>query len=164
MARRSPYNARYKKDTAPKGVTRKSASSAKPSRDVGDKPKATASKKTNVPIKYQTPDTAEFKNLRQQWWIVLVVAIVLLVVSLVITMPQFAKYFGGNAQIISLAMSWIALGLVAYSWYLDLRKIRPMTKAYQAGLKAGNIKPKKSSAAAEPAYAEQGEDESETTD
>lgn len=136
MSTRSPHNARYKKDTAPKGTTRKSAASAKPVRRKGGKPasvKAASSKA--VPIKYQMPDTDEYKQLRKQWWIVLGVAIVILAISLVLTIKPLDSLLGANTQLISLAISWIALGLVGYAWYIDLRKIRPMVRAYQASLR-----------------------------
>ena len=139
MSRRSPLNDRYKKDGAPKGVTRKSASSAKPKRDVSSgKTSSTAKRKTNSSAKYARlmPDTPEFKRLRKAWWVILGVAIVMLLVSLGITTKPVSAIIGVRpAQIASLALSWVALALVAYSWWIDLKKIRPMIKAHELARK-----------------------------
>ena len=134
MSRRSPLNNRYKKGQEPKGQTRKSAASAKPARKNATpaKPKQKASVKEQY--SQSMPDTPEFKRLRGLWWKVLGVAVVMLVGSLILTTQKVAPSVGATGKMISLALSWIALGLVAFAWWVDLKKVRPMVKAHQMGI------------------------------
>ena len=134
MSRRSPLNNRYKKGQEPKGQTRKSAASAKPARKNATPVKA--QKKASVKQQYAQamPDTPEFKRLRGLWWKVLGIAVVMLVVSLVLTTKKVAPSVGDAGKIVSLALSWIALGLVAFAWWIDLKKVRPLVKAHQMGI------------------------------
>lgn len=134
MSRRSPLNDRYKKGLEPKGTTRKSAASAKPVRK--DAKPAAAPKKTSVREQYAAtmPDTPEFKRMRGWWWKVLGIAVVLLVISLVLTMKKFAPIVGRTGELVSLILSWVALALVGFAWWLDLRKVRPMVRAHQEGI------------------------------
>lgn len=134
MSRRSPLNNRYKKGQEPKGQTRKSAASAKPARK--NATPAKAKQKASVKEQYaqSMPDTPEFKRLRGLWWKVLGVAVVLLVGSLILTTKSVVPKVGTTGKMISLALSWIALGLVAFAWWVDLKKVRPMVKAHQMGI------------------------------
>lgn len=134
MSRRSPLNNRYKKGQEPKGQTRKSAASAKPARK--NATPASAQKKKSVKQQYAAtmPDSPEFKRLRSLWWKILGIAVVMLVASLVLTTKKVAPSVGTTGRIISLALSWIALGLVAFAWWVDLKKVRPMVKAHQLGV------------------------------
>jgi hypothetical protein len=130
-------NNRYQKGTKPAGATRKSASSVKPKaprkKAAPTKKKtwrerlsgagAGASKpKTDRSYLTVVPETPEYKALRKRWWICLGIAIVLLVASLVLQKIQAT---------VSLALSWAALAFVAYSWWLDFKKIRPLIKEAQ---------------------------------
>lgn len=135
MSRRNPLNNRYKQGQEPKGKTRKSAASAKPARKDAATHKP-AKKKTSVREQYaqSMPDSPEFKRLRGLWWKVLGVAVVLLVISLVLTMKKVAPSVGEVGKMASLIISWIALGLVAFAWWIDLKKVRPLIKAHQMGL------------------------------
>lgn len=134
MSRRSPLNNRYKKGQEPKGQTRKSAASAKPARK--NATPAPAKKKASVKEQYNStmPDTPEFKRLRSLWWKILGIAVVMLVISLVLTTKKVIPMVGTTGRFVSLALSWIALGLVAFAWWIDLKKVRPMVKAFQMGL------------------------------
>jgi len=75
MTRRSPTNNRYQKGTKPKGVTRKSAASAKPKRAPGRHSKTPPKKKSwrerlaagpgsKDSILRAMPDTPEYKKYR----------------------------------------------------------------------------------------------------
>lgn len=134
MSRRSPLNNRYKKGQEPKGQTRKSAASAKPTRK--NATPTPAKKKASVKEQYNStmPNTPEFKRLRSLWWKILGIAVVMLVISLVLTTKKVTPMVGTTGRFVSLALSWIALGLVAFAWWIDLKKVRPMVKAFQMGL------------------------------
>ena len=136
MSRRSPMNARYKKGQEPKGSTRKSAASAKPIRkDPAPVTKKTAAKQS-VKERYAAtmPDSPEYKRLRRLWWTVLGIAVLILVISLILTTKSIAPQVGKWGQYISLAMSWIALGLVGFAWWVDLKQVRPLVQAHQLGV------------------------------
>jgi len=130
MARRSPMNERYQKNTAPSGKTRKSAASAKPKR-VGSAPAAKpAAKKTRPAPVLVNPPTPEFKRMRKIWW-------ALLITSAVITFGSW----GARAYLHSELLANIALG-VGYAFiggalWLDMTKIRKMRDAYIAEQKSG---------------------------
>ncbi|HET6351047.1 MAG TPA: hypothetical protein VFG89_02805 [Coriobacteriia bacterium] len=130
MARRSPMNERYQKNTAPSGKTRKSAASAKPKRG-GSAPaaKSPAKKARPAPV-LVNPPTPEFKRLRKIWW-------VLLITSAVITFGSW----GARAYLHSELLANIALG-VGYAFiggalWLDMTKIRKMRNDYIAEQKSG---------------------------
>ncbi|MCL2491596.1 MAG: hypothetical protein FWE87_02460 [Coriobacteriia bacterium] len=134
MSRRSPLNKRYQKDTTPKGASKRSAASAKPVRKKGTQTtaKATEVKKAAGPF----PDWEDYKTLRKQWWIVLGVSAAVLTLALILNVAEVQELIGldeTTQYFIRSAMTWAAVGLVAYSWYLDLSQLRPMMKAHQAG-------------------------------
>jgi len=157
MARRSPMNNRYQKGTTPKGVARKSAASAKPKRAAGDGPissadakkgrrgraKAAAAsngqKKGNTFLR-EMPDTPEYKQQRRIWWYCLGAAFILLIASLAIGQEFVYSALGLSAATattsIGFPMTIMAMFLVGLAWYIDLRKIRPMMKEFEAA-KAG---------------------------
>ena len=152
MARRSPMNNRYQKGTTPKGVSRKSAASAKPKRAVGEQ--ASSSGKSRADYKKkgrqakgqaadsskssflrETPDSLEFKQNRKVWWYCLGASFVLLIVSLALGLEQVREFLNlepSLAQSISVPMTFAAMLMVAYAWYIDLKKIRPMQREFDA--------------------------------
>lgn len=148
MTRRSPTNERYQKNTAPKGTTRKSASSLRTKRPSAEentrstkaKPKASTKQRYDAAM----PNTPEFKALRKQWWIMLGIATLMLVVSLLLSIEQAVAMFGTSAQYVSAVLSLGAFIFIAYAWWIDLKKIRPMLKEYQANKSGKSVKKDKS--------------------
>jgi hypothetical protein len=144
-------NNRYQKRTKPEGATRKSASSVKPTKKASPAKSATPAKrgffdrfrkggtavnKPKVDRSYlaAVPDTPEYKSLRKRWWICLGVAVVLLLMSLFVPGSFGTQVLGLSKQMatnISMGFSWVALAVVAYSWWLDFKKIRPLIKQAQ---------------------------------
>lgn len=135
MSRRSPLNERYKKESAPKGSTRKSAASAKAKRPSAQDESRPVKNKATAKQRYESsvPNTPEFKGLRKKWWITLGIASLMLVVSLLLSLEKAVEIVGPTGQYISAVLSMGAFFFIAYAWWLDLKKIRPMLKAYQAG-------------------------------
>ena len=103
MSTRNPMNERYQDETKPKGVTRKSAASAKPVKKAassvhmetksepqkglfgGKKNSNANSKKKGLqenPKRLQHPDTPEYKKWHTFWMISIIVAVVLTLVGL----------------------------------------------------------------------------------
>lgn len=145
MSQRSPMNARYQKGTEPKGQTRRSAASAKPKRDLGVTPggkksatsagrAANSTAKSSIRERYAAsiPADPTYKTYRRLWWTALGIALVTLVISLAMSMDPLLDMVGSTGATIAAALSYGALGLIAYAWYIDLRKIRPMMKAWTA--------------------------------
>ncbi|MCL2379768.1 MAG: hypothetical protein FWC81_03150 [Coriobacteriia bacterium] len=138
MARRSPMNNRYQKGSTPKGVTRKSAASAKPKRAAGQSAKAKSRakhKKQKPPLLRQMPNTPEYKAYRKAWWYCLGLGLVLMILSLVILQEDVYTIFGlaeEQASTLSLAITFMALISVGISLYLDWGKIRPMVRTFEA--------------------------------
>jgi len=139
VSRRNPLNERYQKDTKPKGVSKRSAASAKPvrksSKAAGAAKTDTAKKKATTPVRLRpVPDTDEYRDLRKKWWIALGVATAAITLSLVLTLePVIAALAIDPAllYIIRTALSWCALGLVAFSWWIDFKQLRPMIRAHK---------------------------------
>jgi len=130
---------RYQKGTGPKGTTRRSAAAAKPKRDKGaasvGKPASKAkTEKATLKARYRDamPATLAYKRMRRTWWVYLGVASVSLVASLALGWEPIGSYFGERALSVANSLSFGALALIAFSWYIDLRKLRPMIKAWQA--------------------------------
>ncbi|MCL2438642.1 MAG: hypothetical protein FWE48_00125 [Coriobacteriia bacterium] len=146
MARRSPMNNRYQKGTEPKGVTRKSAASAKPKRAIGEQnsssktggKKASGKKgdaKKRSSFLREMPDTPEYKQQRKIWWYCLGAAFLLLILSLSLGAEQVYSLIGlsgDQAAQIGLGMTWAAMFMVGFAWYLDFKKIRPLVRAFEA--------------------------------
>jgi len=136
MSRRSPHNERYKKGQTPKGVSKKSAASAKPARKKGkesEKKKSTAAK---TAVSYQ-PDWPEYKAARKKWWIALGAPAILLTLILFVPLDRVQEVVPLDETIlfsIQTAMTGITFGLIAFAWWIDIKQLRPMMKAYQAGL------------------------------
>lgn len=107
MSTRNPMNERYQDETKPKGVTRKSAASAKPVKKAassvhmetksepqkgffgGKKNSSSGSKKNNGkkldenPKRLQHPDTPEYKKWHTLWMIAIIIAVALTLIGLV---------------------------------------------------------------------------------
>jgi len=133
-------NNRYQKGTTPKGASRKSAASAKPKRPAGEKPKlrettkkAATKKGDNGSWLREMPDTPEYKKYRRWWWYSLGISVVFLAISLPLSMKSdsFRQTLGLSSDAgkqLGLWLSWVALAFVAFSWWLDFKKIRPIVK------------------------------------
>jgi hypothetical protein len=143
-------NNRYQKGTEPKGVARKSAARAKPKRAIGEqnrsntKGKSSPVKKTNDKKRSsflrEMPDTPEYKQQRKIWWGCLGASFTLLLLSLALGTGEVSSFLGLGEDLtaqISLGMTWAAMLLVGYSWYLDLKKIRPLVRAWEAEKSGG---------------------------
>ena len=152
MARRSPMNNRYQKGTEPKGVSRKSPARAKPKRAIGEQNsgpiKSTKSKagtrgsaRTNKAADKKgsflkpMPETPEYKRYRKVWWYCLGAAFVLLILSLGLGQESITNALNIPESVagpVGLAMTFMAMLMVAYSWYIDLKKIRPIVRDFDA--------------------------------
>ena len=143
MSRRSPLNERYQKDSKPKGASKKSAASAKPARKKG-KTSSGASSSSSGRTKTRSaasarlfPDTEEYRQTRKKWWIVLGIATLVMTASLALTFESVFAAIDlddGVLGVIRAALSWSALGLVGFSWWLDFTRLRPMMKAHKEGI------------------------------
>lgn len=174
MSQRNPMNERYTSENR-RGVTRKSAASAKPKSKaaatvtVGTAKKTPAERKAaqkaarkaeqqrqrELDQKYYKPDTERYKKLRRVWWLSLIGAIVCVAGSWALR--------GVQPEWLAIVCLFLAYALIIFAFYIDFSKIRKERRAYQermAALEAGDEKAarkagvKKSSAAAE-AEAEQ---------
>jgi hypothetical protein len=142
MSRRNPLNKRYKKETSPKGVSKKSAASAKPARAQGKgggAKRSSSRKSSTAPVAKPPlfPVTPEYKQARKWWGITLAGAAILLAFTLMMTFEQVQSTLPLSADTLFLAravLPWLALGLVGLSWWIDLAQLRPMMKAHQAGI------------------------------
>jgi len=157
MARRSPMNNRYQKGTTPKGAARKSAASAKPKRSTGEAAKSRAdyrkkNKKKNSFLR-EMPTSAEYKHQRKTWWNCLGASFILLILSLLLTStPQVysaIRLSTEQAQQVGLAMTAMAMVFVVTAWYVDIKKIRPLVRAFEAEKAAGKKDKKESKEAKE---------------
>lgn len=135
MARRSPTNPRYAKYTGPEGKTRKSAAAAKPKKASSSGAKASSAKSSSgskparsSALAMRNPTTPEFKAVRRQWWIALVVGLVLTAVSYALQAYVHTAW-SRTAQASILGMAYVAIG---YAFYIDWKKMRPMRReAYE---------------------------------
>ena len=137
MGQRSPYNDRYKVDQ--KGKTRRSASSAKPKRDLADltpatapgsKPKkkgffarAAGSSSKSAPAPVVT--SPRLKQLRLVWWVLWVVA---LGTALGILLLQNAVQKGNTTLGLWVTIGWVvwfvSMGAAFYLEFVVIRKER----------------------------------------
>jgi len=152
MARRSPMNNRYQKGTTPKGAARKSAASAKPKRATGEAVKSRAdykkkNKKKNSFLR-EMPTSPEYKHQRKTWWNCLGASFILLILSLVLTSTHQVysaiRLSTEQAQQVGLAMTAMAMVFVVTAWYVDIKKIRPLVRAFEAERAAGKKDKKES--------------------
>lgn len=140
MTQRNPMNERYQGE-APKGQTKKSASSMKPKTKAASSVYVRPAEKTpqekkairreqrqkqrELDSKYYNPPTQEYKNLRRLWWVCLLGAIVLTALGMFI--PQWFPNVPG--------IQWWcivpAYALIIVALWLDFSKIRKVRQAYQ---------------------------------
>lgn len=164
MTQRNPMNERYTTEEK-RGSTRKSASSAKPvskaASSVRVQPttktkeqkkveqKAARQKQRELDAQYYNPPTEEYKKLRRLWWIFLVGAIVLTLISWLgrTFMPEVGIY-------ITLGLAYVC---IIAALYIDFSKIRKVRRAYQAqvaGHKSKEVRAAEKQAAAAARAAE----------
>ncbi len=133
MARRSPTNPRYQRG-AKVGSTRRSASAAKPKRQVGDSA-GTPKAKANEPSRsLLAPRSAEERKWRRLWWVFMGVALVCVVLA-------FTPLARENAGVMRILLA-VELGAIAGAITLDFTKIRKarreaMEAAKEDGRSAG---------------------------
>jgi hypothetical protein len=156
VSKRAPTNARYQKYQEPPGKTRKSAAAAKPSRKSTGTSAGASKPKTAVGsrVARMDPQTPEFKALRKQWWILLVVGVVLVTASWGVRYIDKPGGFlsGGRIAFGSANLTYggllasVTLGLayacIFYALYLDFAKMRPMRTAATQGDKPAKSTPK----------------------
>ncbi len=167
MARRAPNNPRYQKYTGPEGKTRKSAAAAKPKKassssskpsggksSSGSKPKSRSSA-----IAMRNPETPEFKAYRRQWWIALVIGLVLTAVSYGLQRYVTAPW-ARSGQAITLGLAYAA---IIYAFYIDWTKMRPLRKEAYELQKSGKA-PKPAADKPSKADVKAAKKDAETTD
>lgn len=129
VTQRSPYNDRYKVDQ--KGKTRRSASAAKPKRDVADltprpdgKPAARKSRWRRAAASVQPTQTfvmtPEMRKLRRVWWVLWTLSLVIALGILYAQRnPAFAVYvpFGWGLWLLT-------IGATFYLEFFPLRRLR----------------------------------------
>ena len=140
MTQRNPMNERYQSEDR-KGATRKSAASAKPVSKAASSVRIESTKKTPQQKKaerkqqrakdaerdrqFYNPPTAEYKRLRKIWWVCLILAIILTVVS-----------FAGNNLGMPAPIMYVTLALayvfIIAALYIDMGKCRKARQKYIA--------------------------------
>jgi hypothetical protein len=162
MAQRSPYNDRYKTDQ--KGKTRKSASSAKPKREIADLTPARAEKlpakrkglfgggrSTPRPAAPVLVNSPRMKQLRMVWWVLWIVA---LADALGILYLQKAGAAFANYIPIAWGVWLVAMGGAFYLEFLPIRKER--AAMIEAAKAAKTAKSGKAGKAAKPGKGSKG--------
>ncbi|HEY5547975.1 MAG TPA: hypothetical protein VIL17_00090 [Coriobacteriia bacterium] len=145
MATRSPHNDRYK--TELKGKTRKSASSAKPKRDLADLTPASSTKKSAAkksrwgrgPATQTTPafePTEKMKQLRRIWWM-------LWTLSLVIAVGIILLQKAGASFQAYVPFAWgLWAASMAGAFYLEFTPIRKARMEAMEAARSGHKKTK----------------------
>ncbi|HSK46587.1 MAG TPA: hypothetical protein VLA05_01115 [Coriobacteriia bacterium] len=148
MARRSPQNERYQKNTAPAGKTRRSSASAKPKREA-EQTGSSAPKKKPAAARQPlviNPPTEEFRRWRRIWWMLLLGSVVFTFASLAV------RQWLGQPQIANILLFIGYAGIFA-ALYLDWTKLRRMRKEWMDLQKSGKA-PKPDSKPVEKTNAE----------
>lgn len=133
MARRSPLNERYQKNTAPSGKTRRSAASAKPKREAGvsreDVRKAEVKKTPYV----MNPPTEEYRYLRRVWWMLILGSAVIVLIS--------AALRAWTKLPVTLSNVLVLIGYAGIfgAVYLDWKKLRRMRNEYTDLVRQGKV-------------------------
>lgn len=147
MSQRNPMNERYTSENR-RGVTRKSAASAKPKSKaaatvtVGTAKKTPAERKAaqkaarkaeqqrqrELDQKYYKPDTERYKKLRRVWWLSLIGAIVCVAGSWALR--------GVQPEWLAIVCLFLAYALIIFAFYIDFSKIRKERRAYQERMAA----------------------------
>jgi hypothetical protein len=149
MAKRSPMNKRYQKDTQV-GSTRKSAAAAKPKRSAGDgssgsTKKSSSAKRTSASSRGRVELPPELKRLQKISFGMLGGAVVLSLLYL---------WKGPQLGIAGSVVLGVAYALMFSALYIDFAKIRPYMKAMQQrGSGPKSTKPDKSQTQDKPAKA-----------
>lgn len=145
MATRSPHNDRYK--TELKGSTRKSASSAKPKRVLGDltpasSPKIGGPKKSRWgrgPAARPTPTfepSPQMKQLRRIWWMLWGLSLVI-AVGIILLQRAGAAYQG------YVPFAWgLWAAAMGGAFYMEFTPIRKARMAAMEAARSGGKKPK----------------------
>ena len=142
MTQRNPMNERYQ-DEDRKGHSRKSAASAKPKTSAAgtitiqstektakqkkqerkQREREQAAKDRELAMKYSTPDSPEYKKWKKAWAIGLFSAILLVIASWFLreVQPEWIS-------IVVLALAYIA---IIFAFWVDLSKIRKVTRKWQ---------------------------------
>lgn len=139
MARRSPMNERYQKNTAPSGKTRRSAASAKPKRDSAPGSSSSSAKKPEAkrqPLVINPP-TEEFRRWRRIWWMLLGGSLVFTFGSLAV--HQWLGRTGTPGTIGSVLLGLGYVGIFA-ALYLDWTKLRRLRREWMELQKSGKVK------------------------
>ena len=133
MARRSPMNPRYQKD-AQVGTTRKSAASAKPKRTASS---GSSSSKSSGSARRGTGTSTgrielppETKKLQRTVFILLGIAVVL---SAFYLLAENRGWLGSLPPIVGSITIGVSYALLFTAIYIDLTKVRPVTRALRSG-------------------------------
>lgn len=136
MARRSAMNARYQKNTAPAGKTRRSASAAKPKREAGTQgasSKAKSKSKAKRPGLRQAmasvPSTPEMKRWRWVWIGLIVLALIIAALMAFVPAVRSKYLYAGSVLYVA------ALGGAVYVDFAIIRKLRLAAVAAQKAAK-----------------------------
>ncbi len=140
MTQRNPMNDRYQGD-APKGQTKRSASSLKPKTKAASSVYVRSNEKTpqekrairreqrqkqrELDSMYYNPPTEEYRRLRRLWWAFLIVAIILTCAALVVP-----NMFPDDSSV-TWTLMVPAYACILVALWLDFSKIRKVRRAYQ---------------------------------
>ena len=142
MTQRNPMNERYS-DEDRKGHTRKSAASAKPKTSAASTVTLPSTTKTpkekkqerrarereaqqkdrELAVKYSRPDTPEYYKWKRLWWIGLGAAIALVLGSWLLRSIE--------PQWISLVILGLAYVAIIFAFWVDISKIKKITRKWQ---------------------------------
>lgn len=143
MTQRNPMNERYQTG-AHRGQTRKSAASMKPKSKAAAsvrmqsttktkkqkkaEQKAARAKRNREEAQYYNPPTPEYRKWRKIWWVLLVLAVIMTIVT----------WFG--RAYMSDTMGFVVLGIayacIILAFYVDFSKIRKIRRAYRVEMEA----------------------------
>lgn len=134
MARRSAMNARYQKNTAPAGKTRRSASAAKPKREAGtqgasSKAKAKAKRPGFRKAMASVPSTPEMRRWRWVWIGLIVLALIIAALMAFVPAVRSKYLYAGSVLYVA------ALGGAVYVDFTIIRKLRLAAVAAQKAAK-----------------------------
>ncbi len=134
MARRSAMNARYQKNTAPAGKTRRSASAAKPKREAGtqgasSKAKTKAKRPGLRKAMASVPSTPEMKRWRWVWIGLIVLALIIAALMAFVPAVRSKYLYAGSVLYVA------ALGGAVYVDFAIIRKLRLAAVAAQKAAK-----------------------------
>lgn len=156
MSQRNPMNERYTTENK-RGVTRKSAASAKPKSKAASTVTMGTAKKTpaerkaaqkaarkqeqqrqrELDQKYYKPDTERYKKLRRTWWFALIGAVVCVCASWALR--------GVQPEWLAIVSLFLAYALIIFAFYIDFSKIRKERRAYQDRMAALEAEDEKAS-------------------